>query len=304
VVSNSLEQKRPLGSLEAGLVTLWRRPALNRVLNAAVPLAPARLRAWVERQRARVREAELRAKIRQRGRLVPEKELRGLLSRGLRQLVDRNGPDSLGSYLEFGVYNGTSLLCMYRELEALGLHHVRLFGFDSFQGLPPEAAVEDEGRWEPGRCHSPLEFTTAVLASEGVDWQRVSLVPGWYSQTLIPETRQTLGLGKASVIMIDCDLYSSAKQALDFCAPLIQDEALILFDEFHPRGLTGKYVGERRAFDEFLRENDCFTAKPFGQYAPRTETFLVKRARACAETAVGQSMLQILPALTAIASAV
>jgi hypothetical protein len=304
VVSNTFEQKQPLRRLETGLVSLWRTPALNRVLNAAVPFAPSGLRAWVERQRARIRDAELRAQIRERGRLVPEPELRALLSRGLRALVDRVGSGALGSYLEFGVYNGTSMLCMYRELEALGLRNVRLFGFDSFQGLPPEAAVEDEGRWEPGRCHSPLEFTTAVLQSEGVDWGRVSLVPGWYNETLTPETRQTLGLGKASIIMIDCDLYSSSKQALEFCAPLIEDEALILFDEFHPRGLTGKYVGERRAFDEFLREQGCFTAKPFGQYAPRTETFLVSRIRKAAESLAGQSAVQQLVALTALAAGV
>jgi hypothetical protein len=304
VVSNSFEQKRPIGGLEAGFVTLWRTPALNRFLNAAVPFAPAGVRDWVERRRARVREAELQAQIRARGRLVPEPELRALLSRGLRELVARVGPNGLGSYLEFGVYNGTSLLCMYRELDALGLDHVRLFGFDSFQGLPPEAAVEDEGRWEPGKCHSPLEFTTAVLASEGIDWNRVSLVPGWYNETLKPETRQTLGLGKASVIMIDCDLYSSSKQALEFCAPLIEDEALILFDEFHPRGLSGKYVGERRAFDEFLREQGCFTAKPFGQYAPRTETFLVSRVRKAMENTLAHPLVHNLCAFTALASAI
>jgi O-methyltransferase len=304
VVSNTFEQNRPISSLENGLVSLWRTPALNRVLNAAVPFAPAPVRGWVERQRARVRQAELRAQIHARGRLVPEGQLRALLSRALRELADRNGPDALGSYLEFGVYNGTSLLCMYRELDALGLRGVRLFGFDSFQGLPPEAAQEDEGRWEPGRCHSPLEFTTAVLASEGVDWRRVSLIPGWYSDTLKPETRDTLGIGKASVIMIDCDLYSSSKQALEFCAPLIEDEALILFDEFHPRGLTGKYAGERRAFDEFLKEQGCFTAKPFGQYAPRTETFLVSRIRSAVEAATSCATFEKLCVLTALASGV
>lgn len=303
-MSNSLEQKRPLHSLEHGLLTLWRTRALNGVLNAAIPLAPAGVRAWIERRRRRIREAELREKIRGRGRLVPEGELRALLSRGLRALIERTGPQSLGSYLEFGVYNGTSLLCMYRELEALGLRDVRLFGFDSFQGLPPEAAEEDEGRWEPGRCHSPLEFTTAVLASEGVDWQRVSLVPGWFQETLTSETRNALGLSKASVIMIDCDLYSSSKQALEFCAPLIEDEALIIFDEFHPRGLTGKYAGERRAFDEFLKEQGCFTAKPFGQYAPRTETFLVSRIRQAAEAVLPYSAFQKLCAFGALASAV
>lgn len=285
-------------------MTLWRTPALNRAFNATVRAAPAPVRRWVEQQRAHVREAELRARIRERRRLVPESPLRTLLSRGLRELVDHCGKDGLGCYLEFGVYNGTSLLCMYRELDALGLDQVRLFGFDSFQGLPPEAAIEDEGRWQPGRCHSPLDFTTAVLASEGVDWNRVSLVPGWFNETLTPETRQTLGLRKASVIMIDCDLYSSSKQALEFCAPLIEDEALLIFDEFHPRGLSGKYAGERRAFDEFLREQGCFTAKPFGQYAARTETFLIRRTHKAAESVIAHPAVQQFCVLSALTSAI
>jgi O-methyltransferase len=279
--ANWFKEIRPLLlPVQFGLLLLWRTRGLNRVLNAAVPHAPAAVRDWVERQRALARAADLRSRIETRSRLVPEPELRALLARGLQTLANGYGAASLGSYLEFGVYNGTSLLCMYRELETLGLHHVRLFGFDSFQGLPLSAAEEDYGRWEPGRCYSPLEFTTAVLEAEGIDWRRATLVPGWFSDTLTPATRDGLGLKKASVIMIDCDLYSSAKQALDFCAPLIQDEALLLFDEYHPRGLRGQYAGERRAFDEFLREWPCFSATPFGQYAPRTETFLVTRTGA------------------------
>jgi hypothetical protein len=249
------------------------------MLNLAIAYAPATVRDRVEEARARVREQELRQKVLNRARLVPETELLDLLVRGLKTLADRHGRASLGSYLEFGVYNGTSMSCMYKALSRVGLHDVRLYGFDSFQGFPESAAWEDEGRWQPGKCYSPLELTTAVLDAEGVDWSRLTLVPGWFDDTLNDETIRRHGLVKASVIMIDCDLYSSTKTALDFCAPLIKDEALILFDEWHAKGLEGKMLGERKAFEEFLREWGCFTAIPFGQYAKRTETFLVRRTR-------------------------
>ena len=259
------------------LLKLWRTRTLNPLFNRAVGLAPSPLRRVIEDARARVRERELREKVRKRPRLVPEDELCSLLIRGLRTLADRHGRASLGSYLEFGVYNGTSMVCMKRALETLELHHVRMFGFDSFQGFPPSAAYEDEGRWQPGRCYSPLELTTAVLEAEGVDWRRLTLVPGWFSDTLNDQTIRRHRIEKASVIMIDCDLYSSTKTALEFCAPLIKDEALILFDEWHARGFEGKNLGERKAFEEFMRERPYFTAEPFGQYAKRTETFLVRR---------------------------
>ena len=270
---------KPRGRVTTALLKVWRTPGLHRVFTSMVPYAPAGVRAWVERERARVRQAELERRIRNRTRLVPETDLRALLARGLSTLIERYGRHSIGSYLEFGVYNGSSMLCMYRELEALGLQHVRLFGFDSFQGFPPWAAHEDNGRWQPGRCYSPLEFTTAVLETEGIDFERVTLVPGWFSETLHDGTRKRHGIRKASVIMIDCDLYSSTKEALNFCAPLIQDEALVLFDEWHARGLDGQSLGEKKAFEEFLGEWGCFTATPFGKYAARTETFLVRRTR-------------------------
>ena len=259
------------------------------MFNAALKYAPGVIRQRLEAERARVREEDLTSKIRQRSRLVPEASLREVLTRGVLALADRYGRESLGDYLEFGVYNGTSLTCMYRVMESAKIEHVRLFGFDSFQGFPASAAVEDEGRWQPGRCYSPLEFTTAVLEAEGIEWSKVALVPGWFSETLNSDTLTQHQIRKASVIMIDCDLYSSAKAALTFCAPLIQDEALILFDEWNPRGLEGKTLGEKKAFQEFLTESGCFSAVPFGKYGPRTETFLVSRVRRSADQNHGVS---------------
>jgi O-methyltransferase len=266
-------------SVRQALLRLWRRRGLNQIFNAAMSVAPDLIRQPLERERARIRREELEARIRHRVRLVPETSLRDLLAKAIGTLAQRSGAESLGDYLEFGVYNGTSLISMYRELESAGLHHVRLFGFDSFQGFPANAATEDEGRWQPGRCYCPLEFTTAVLEAEGIDWKKVVLVPGWFTDTLNAETVTRLRIRKASVIMIDCDLYSSTKAALTFCAPFIQDEALIMFDEWNPRGLEGKTLGERKAFQEFLEESGCFSATPFGKYGPRTQTFLVSRVR-------------------------
>lgn len=269
-----LEASFPLREV---LLRLWRVPALNRFLRAAAAYSPGAVRKLLERERFRVRQMDLRRRIRHRPRLVPEPELRHLLSRALKRLTERHGRQSLGDYLEFGVYNGTSLTATFRELEALGLSHVRLFGFDSFQGFPESAANEDEGRWQPGRCYAPLEFTTAVLESEGVDMSRVTLVPGWFSETLNESTCRSHRIDKASAIMIDCDLYSSTKEALEFCAPLIRDEAIVLFDEWTITRHPAKTLGEQKAFLEFLEEQRCFTALPFGKYAERSQAFMVSR---------------------------
>jgi hypothetical protein len=260
------------------LLRLWRARGLNRFFNATIPLTPAPVRRWIERTRTEVRSKDLHELINQRSRLVPEREFRDVIERGLQALIARSGRTGLGDYLEFGVYNGTSLTCVYRELRAFGLDSVRMFGFDSFQGLPPDAHLEDEGRWRPGSCCSTLEFTTAVLETEGVDLSRVTLIPGWFSETLNDGTIRRNEIKQASIIMIDCDLYSSAKEALTFCGPLIADHALVIFDEWSPHRLEdNEDVGERRAFTEFLEEWGCFKAEPFGSYTRRAQAFLVSR---------------------------
>jgi O-methyltransferase len=259
-------------SLRGSLLRLWRVPQLNRLLNASLQFAPTPVRTYVEKERLRVR-------LRDRPRAVPETAYRELIHRGLEHLVAHGGRDNLGDYLEFGVYNGTSLVSMFRETEAMRLTDMRLFGFDSFQGLPAAAATDDEGRWTPGAWRSDLEFTEAVLEAEGVDRTRVFLVPGWFSATCNAETAHRYNIAKASVIMIDCDINTSTREALDFCAPLITDHALMLFDDWNTGNLAAKNLGERKAFEEWLEAWGCFTAAPFGTYRAKSETFLVTRTR-------------------------
>jgi O-methyltransferase len=257
-------------SLRGSLLRLWRTPRLNRLLNASLNLVPTSVRSYVERERLRIR-------LRDRRRAVPEGAYRDLLHRGLDRLMHDVGRAHIGDYLEFGVYNGTSLVSTFRETEAMGLTNMRLFGFDSFQGLPAAAATDDEGKWKPGAWRSDLEFTEAVLEAEKVDRERVFLVPGWFSETCNAETAHRYGITKASVIMVDCDIYTSTREALDFCTPLIHDEALILFDDWNTGDLAARNLGERKAFEEWLAAEPSFTAEPFGSYRAKSETFIVKR---------------------------
>jgi len=170
--------------------------------------------------------------------------------------------------------NGTSLICMYRALTQLGLDHVRLFGFDSFEGLPPD----EEGHWGPGgRFKSELEFTRRVLAHEGVPNDRVVLIKGFFSDSLKPELITQYQITRASIIMVDVDMYRSTCEALQFCERLIAPEALLVFDDWHP--LAEKNMGEKRAFDEFLQAHPSLHPTPYGStYHWHAEAFWVTRS--------------------------
>ena len=216
----------------------WRVEALYERL-------PTAQRVWIENKRndRRIRRGQTAF---ERQRLVRTyRELIAILRR-------REPAAALGDYLEFGVYHGTSLSCMYEAREEAGLGGMRLFGFDSFQGLPESAAHEDDGVWLPGQFKSTMPLTRDNLRGWGVPDDAVTFVPGWFSETCTPETRSRLGITKASVLMIDCDLYSSTVDALAFCEPLIHSQAAVVFDDYHADGLADRQLGERRAFDEFL----------------------------------------------------
>ncbi|HEA65402.1 MAG TPA: hypothetical protein ENI07_01060 [Desulfobacterales bacterium] len=80
--------------------------------------------------------------------------------------------------------------------------------------------------------------------------------------------------------MIDCDMYLSAKEALNFCVPLIQDRAIFFFDDWNVLRLADRNLGEKRAFDEFLAANPHLTAKEFSSYngpkgIPHGKVFIV-----------------------------
>ncbi|HEX2095572.1 MAG TPA: TylF/MycF/NovP-related O-methyltransferase [Longimicrobiaceae bacterium] len=167
-----------------------------------------------------------------------------------------------GDYLEFGVFQGHSLLHAYREAERLGLGEMRFFGFDSFAGLPEPDGADDApmhtltgvDRLEAGMFVSSREEVLARLAAHGADLSRIRLVEGYFHDTLNPATRERLGLREAAIVLVDCDLYDSTRRVLDFVRELLRDRSILVFDDWNIFG-ADPARGERRAFAEFLERN-------------------------------------------------
>jgi hypothetical protein len=240
-----------------------------RVGARVIRCSPPAVRRWG-------RQRYLAYAVRTRPRLVPEERLERTFERAWSLLAER-GTRPLGDYLEFGVYNGSSLACMHRVVQRMKLDGVRLFGFDTFDGLPAKE-VDRESPWRAGEFKSELDFTRAVLAAEGVDWSRVVLVPGRFEESLTRGLKTRHRMSTISVAMIDCDLYLSAKQALAFCEPVIADTAIVVFDDWPAS--DGDYQGEKVAFEEFLASHPTLKAEPLPElaYGPHSAVFLVMRS--------------------------
>ena len=209
---------------------------------------------------------------------VPEADLVKSMEASLRLLGEPARTPS-AAYLEFGVYVGTSMACMYRAASSAGADLLRLIGFDSFQGMPSGEERDPVWTWQPGQLYSDIDLTNANLERLGVPLSRVELVAGWFEESLTDATRDRLGIERAAVIMFDCILASSTRAALDFCTPLIRDRSVLYFDDWSAANLADRGLGERRAFDAWLADHPEMMAeeRPDLGYGWDSQAFLVTR---------------------------
>lgn len=203
-----------------------------------------------------------------------------------------------GDYLEFGVYAGASLIQAYRTIETVFAQHqalndgrspedaqairriwesMRFFAFDSFEGLPALEGVDTLGRdFAEGKYACSEAGLRARLDSAGIPPERLVTVPGWFEQTCRPETIDKLRLRKASIIHVDCDLYTSARVVLDFVTPLLTDGTILIFDDWYCfRGHPD--LGEQRAFEEWRAGLDGWRFTQYQKEGPWRNSFIANR---------------------------
>jgi hypothetical protein len=140
-------------------------------------------------------------------------------------LAENGQPSTQAS--EFGVYRGKSLSLIHNLFTETGLLLDKLLGFDSFEGLPTESdGVKRFELFVPGWFGD-----TNGLKPD--DNEVVKYVKAWYSE-LSSKDIEKYGIEKQCLVHIDCDLYISTFQALDFLFAnhLIPAGAVFAYDEF------------------------------------------------------------------------
>lgn len=115
-----------------------------------------------------------------------------------------------GYILEFGVATGRSI-CHWAEL--FPTHDI--YGFDGFEGI-----------YEPWNGLPAGHFAQELPRVP----HNVKLVVGRFDATLPGWTKQHKGF--ASLIHIDCDLYSATKDVFKYLKPYIGSGTIIVFDEY------------------------------------------------------------------------
>ncbi len=182
------------------------------------------------------------------------------VSRALGTAKQIKGADP-GDYYEFGLFRGYTFLCAYQACCELDLQNTRFYGFDSFQGLPPiEGIDKGKGEFFEGQFACSKEKVEKNLSTHGMDLSRSALIEGFFDKSLTEELKGRYPFRSAAVVLFDCDLYSSTQDVLKWIAPFLDEDSILLFDDWYSYG-DSKGLGQQMAFEEFLENNQRFHAE-------------------------------------------
>ena len=137
-----------------------------------------------------------------------------------------------GPILEFGVWSGRTINFM-----ASALPTRKLFGFDSFEGLPEGWFTSTAGKGQFNREGKPPEVKP-----------NVELVVGWFDRTL-PVFLDAHAFDQIAILHVDCDIYSSTQTIFAHLHSKIAVGTVIIFDEYYNYPTWRRH--EYAAFQEY-----------------------------------------------------
>jgi len=156
-----------------------------------------------------------------------------------------------GDVAEFGCFRGRTAKVLSAGMKAMRSAK-SLHLFDSFEGLPPSTSKEDlenvhvkSGVWGPGTCWGVSQERLKGICRRFLPEDRIKIYAGWYSQTLSKIPAET----KFSLVHVDCDLYLSAFEVLDYLFKFkhLEEGAMLLFDDWDCNRASNNH-GERKAW--------------------------------------------------------
>ena len=175
------------------------------------------------------------------------------------------------TYFEFGCHSARTF-CAAMNAASYLKSNFEFFAFDSFQGLP-ETTKEEDGIFEKGQYNtSRRRFLSLVRAQTKKDLDENQIIEGFFEDTLTDELANQLP--NIGVLHIDVDLYLSTVKVLSFVKPLLVPGTVVLFDDWNAFP-GGSMAGERRAFLEFLEQNEGIQVEKWKSYSTFGQSFFV-----------------------------
>lgn len=182
-----------------------------------------------------------------------------------------------GAYLEFGVGRGRSAVAAIRANLRDNPDTVSPFLlFDSFCGLPELTSLDTgSSQFKPGDFAFSMDQVRGFLTEHGIPRETpVTLIPGWFEQSLPAFDAAKHGVTKAAIVHVDVDLYASCVLVLRFVRPLLQAGTILLFDDWNAFGASDR-KGERAAVAEWLLQNPLVRLQEYASYGWHGKAFIV-----------------------------
>ena len=174
-----------------------------------------------------------------------------------------------GDYLDFGVYEGSSMITAFfankasSKTDGLVMYKNEVkersfIGFDSFEmGFKYFNKDDKHENWPEG--HLKSSFTKTLNRLNRISKKSFKLVPGFVENTL-PEIKKNnyiidnFEIKKIAVMLIDMDLFSPALAALNFAKDLFGEGSIIIIDNYF-NFKSNPSKGEMGAINEFSKIN-------------------------------------------------
>ena len=181
-----------------------------------------------------------------------------------------NGID--GDYVEFGC--GRSFVYAYEYARRHG-HKCKMWGFDSFEGLPAsQGEVDDHPMWKEGVFATDLDVFRKYLRGSRVPDSEYTLTKGFFEDTLT-KLGPTDAPANICLANIDCDLYSACMTVLRFLEPRLKHGMILIFDDYFcwsPRQIGSN----RRAYLEFFENHERWRLVSYRGYGWQGATYMVE----------------------------
>jgi hypothetical protein len=202
-----------------------------------------------------------------------------------------------GDYAEFGCCGAATFALAHDAISKTGGGR-RLWAFDSFEGLPPQGDSRDSHpKWVPGDMMISLADFHTICKANGLDRADYSVVPGFYEQTLSrPASAQSERPGNIALAYIDCDLYSSTLEVLEFLSSRLRHGMIIAVDDYFCWS-EATVSGERLALLELAEARGDLIFSPYLAFGWHGMSFVVeRRASLMTDAAAVARLLAAAPA--------
>ena len=183
-----------------------------------------------------------------------------------------------GEIAEFGCMTGRTANVISAAMASFRLDR-NLHLFDSFEGLPESSSKPDtssvhvkDGTWGPGTCKGISPAALRKKCEQYLKAEQIQIYEGWFSKNM----EKIPAKSKFAMLHIDCDLYQSTMDALDFLfqRKMISPGAIILFDDWYCNRSSNEH-GERKAWQELVNKYKI-SAENLGCYAWGGHKFIVQ----------------------------